>query len=141
MLFTTVEEQTASSRPERAAASEAASPTNHAAIDRPALLDRLGGDEGLLTEVSRVFLEDCPGQLTAIRSALEARDADRVRTSAHALKGAAANLSARGLFEAASTLERLGAESRLDAAEAASRVVAAEASNVMDALRREMSVA
>ena len=141
MLFTTVEEQTASSLPERAAPPGAAPTAEREPIDRPALLDRLGGDEGLLTEVSRVFLEDCPGRLAAIRSAIEARDADRVRTSAHALKGAAANLSARGLFEAASTLERLGAESRLDAAEAASRLVAAEASNVMDALRREMSVA
>ena len=141
MLFTTVEEQTATSQPERAAPSADAAAGDRAPIDRPALLDRLGGDEGLLTEVSRVFLEDCPERLAAIRSAIEARDANRVRTSAHALKGAAANLSARGLFEAASTLERLGAESRLDAAEAASRLVAAEASNVMDALRREMSVA
>ena len=88
-----------------------------------------------------MFLDDCPLRLAAILSAVEARDTHRVRLSAHALKGAAANLSARGLFEAASTLERLGAESRLDAAAAAARVVAAEASNVMDALRREMSVA
>ena len=140
ILFTTVEEQGGSSQPDRAAPPDAAD-AGREPIDRPALLDRLGGDEALLTEVSRIFLEDCPGRLADIRSAVEARDANRVRTSAHALKGAAANLSARRLFEAASTLERLGVESRLDAAEAASRVVAAEASSVMDALRREMSVA
>jgi signal transduction histidine kinase/CheY-like chemotaxis protein len=141
MLFTTIEEQTGAPPAERAAAPDVDPAANPEPIDRPALLDRLGGDEGLLTEVSRIFLEDCPVRLAAIRSAIEARDAERIRTSAHALKGAAANLSARGLFEAASTLERLGAESRLDAAEAASRLVAGEASNVMDALRREMTAA
>ena len=62
------------------------------------------------------------------------------REAAHSLKGSAGNLSATGLFEAARTLERLGAESRLDAAEGAWRVLEAEAANVMDALRHYMPV-
>ena len=39
-------------------------------------------------------------------------------------------------MEAASVLERLGAESRLDAAEAAWRPLSVEASHVIDELRR-----
>jgi signal transduction histidine kinase/CheY-like chemotaxis protein/HPt (histidine-containing phosphotransfer) domain-containing protein len=106
-----------------------------AAIDRAAVLERLGGDLSLLSEVSRLFLEDCPARLAAIKAAVDARDAAAIRTSAHALKGAAGNLSARGLFDATRTLERIGAESRLDAAEAGWRRVAMEAAHVMDALR------
>ena len=81
-----------------------------------------------MTDVIRVFLEDLPVRLAAIRDAVTSRDADGLRAAAHALKGAAANLSAGGLFEAASVLERLGAESRLDAAEAAWRPLSVEAS-------------
>jgi HPt (histidine-containing phosphotransfer) domain-containing protein len=63
-----------------------------------------------------LFLEDCPARLAAIKLAIDRGDADQIRETAHALKGAAGNLSATGLFEAASTLERLGGEHRIDAA-------------------------
>ena len=43
---------------------------------------------------------------------------ERLGGAAYVLKGVAANLSAAGLFEAAQTLERLGAESLLEPAEA-----------------------
>jgi len=45
-------------------------------------------------------------------------------------------LSAVGLFDAARVLERIGGESRMDAAEGAFRLLSVEASNVIDALRR-----
>ena len=51
------------------------------------------------------------------------------------MKGIAANLSATGLFEAAQVLERIGAESRMAAAEAAWRQLSVEASHVIDVLR------
>jgi PAS domain S-box-containing protein len=113
-----------------------------AAVPRPLTFDadelrrRVSGDNQLMTDVIRVFLEDLPVRLAAIRDAVTARDAVGLRAAAHALKGAAANLSAGGLVEAASVLERLGAESRLDAAEAAWRPLSVEASHVIDVLRR-----
>jgi two-component system sensor histidine kinase/response regulator len=105
-------------------------------VDRIAFLERLGGDEELMVDVIRLFLEDCPQRLADIKAAVDQRDAERLRTSAHALKGAAANLSAGGLFQAAAILERLGAEARLDAAPAAWRALSTEASLAMDVLRR-----
>jgi HPt (histidine-containing phosphotransfer) domain-containing protein len=77
-----------------------------------------------------------PVRLAAIKEAVTGRNAVGLRAAAHALKGAAANLSAGGLFEAANVLERLGAESRMDAAEAAWRPLSVEASHVIDVLRR-----
>jgi HPt (histidine-containing phosphotransfer) domain-containing protein len=107
-----------------------------ASLDRAAMMRRLGGDLELLADVTSLFLEDCPMRVAAIKAAIDARDAEGLRTAAHALKGVAANLSATGLFEAAQILERLGAESRLEPAEAAWRRLSAEAASVMDTLRQ-----
>ena len=87
-------------------------------------------------EVIALFVKDTPERLDAMGQAAQAQDAPALARAAHALKGAAANLSAGGLFEAASVLERLGAESRMDAAEAAWRPLSVEASHVIDVLRR-----
>ena len=91
-----------------------------------------------MTDVICVFLEDLPMRLAAIKSAVTGRNAEGLRTAAHALKGAAGNLSAGGLFEAARVLERIGAESRMDAAEGAWRQLSVEASNVIDVMRRHL---
>jgi two-component system sensor histidine kinase/response regulator len=107
-------------------------------FDEGALRARLSGDDELITDVIRVFLEDLPMRLAAIKDAVTARNADALRTAAHALKGAAANLSAGGLFEAAHALERLGAEARMNAADAAYRQLSVEASSVADQLRRHL---
>jgi signal transduction histidine kinase/DNA-binding response OmpR family regulator len=100
-----------------------------------AVLERLGGDEQLLARVVGLFLEDCPARLAAIKQAVDARSAERIRSEAHALKGAAGNLSAAALVEAARILEQIGAEGRVEAADAAWERLAAEATRVMEALR------
>ncbi len=83
----------------------------------------------------RLFLEDCPVRLAAISAAVDREDAEEIRATAHALKGAAGNLSATKLVDATAVLERIGAEGRLYAARAASRRVAAEAAVAMETLR------
>jgi signal transduction histidine kinase/CheY-like chemotaxis protein len=105
-------------------------------IDRQQFMSRLGGDEQLFLDVVQLFLQDCPLRLAAIKEAVDRRDAERIRLAAHALKGASANLSASGLFEAAAVLERIAAEGRMEAAEAGWRCVSAEAARVMDVLRQ-----
>jgi CheY-like chemotaxis protein len=105
-------------------------------FDRSVILERLGGDEALLADVIGLFLEDCPSRLNAIKAAVMARHADAIRIEAHGLKGAAGNLAATRLFNAAEVLERIGAEARLDAAEAAWRLLSMEANLVLDALRQ-----
>jgi CheY-like chemotaxis protein len=106
-----------------------------APVDCEAVLQRLGGDAELFADVVRLFLESCPAGVSAIKAAIDDQDAGRIRTTAHALRGAAANLSATALCEAAQTLERLGAESRLGPAEAAWRTLSVEAAAVMQTLR------
>jgi len=112
-----------------------------AIFDEQALLQRLSGDATLLNEIIRVFLDDCPTQLTAIKNAVAQRNPAAVRATAHALVGAAANMAAVRLAEAARVLERLGNESRMDAADAAWRCVSIEASRVIDILRQHTTSA
>ena len=73
---------------------------------------------------------------SAALAAVDARAPETIRIEAHGLKGAAGNLSATSLFDAAEVLERVGAESRLDAAEAAWRRLSIAATEVLTTLRQ-----
>ena len=132
-LFATVENPSADREAADAAARQSARVP--AAVDRKGLMRRLGDDEDLLEQVIGLFLADCPVRLAAIQAAVDTRDADLIRTAAHALKGSAGNLSANALADAARTLERLGAEGRIEAAPAAMRQLVVEAVAVMEHLR------
>ena len=111
-----------------------------APVDRAAALARLGGDAELFDEVSRLFLEFCPGAIATIKTAIDNRDPVALRAAAHALRGAAANLSAGALCATADVLQRLGADARFEPAEAAWRRLSVEAAAVMDALRQNQTV-
>jgi two-component system sensor histidine kinase/response regulator len=134
MLFAVVEQEGAVP----ADVSDAPPPNVFNPVD---LLARLGGDEQLFARVVDLFLEDCPARLTAVKEAVDARSPERIRTEAHALKGAAANLSVSELVEALRMLEQIGAEGRVEAAGAAWEQLSVEAERAMEALRRGRSCA
>ena len=85
-------------------------------FDRASMLERVDGDDALLSVIIGVFLDDAPNSLRAIEQALASTDATRLRAAAHALKGAAANISAEQLREAAHDLEWIGEAGRNEAA-------------------------
>ena len=85
---------------------------------------------------SAAFSTTARARLNAIKAAVDAKDADTIRREAQRLKGVAGNLSASSLFDAAEILERVGAESRLDAADAAWRRLSMAASEVLTTLRQ-----
>jgi CheY-like chemotaxis protein len=75
-------------------------------IDRVSLLERVEGDQELLTEMIHLFQDDVPNLLTAMRDALQRGDMALLERSAHSLKGAVGNLSAQAAAAAASRLEK-----------------------------------
>jgi len=81
-------------------------PTVTTGVDLEAMRTRLGGDEELMGEIMRLFLDDYPDRLANIAGAVRDGDADAVRIAAHTLKGAAAQLSATTVAACASTLEQ-----------------------------------
>lgn len=82
-------------------------------------LERLGGDQVLMREITEIFLRECPGHVKAIRDAVERRDPLRLYREAHMLKGSVSNFFAPAATEAALRLELMGRQHSLDGAEKA----------------------
>jgi signal transduction histidine kinase/CheY-like chemotaxis protein len=114
-----------------------ADPVSEAAVFNHAeLLQRLDGDEQILADIVRAFLADGPRLLGVIKAAIEAGDAERLREAAHEFKGAAGNLGAAGVVDAARALEILGRHGHLDAASATLVRLDAEVTRLTAALGR-----
>ena len=75
-------------------------------IDRVSLLERVDGDQELLSELIHIFQDDAPNLLAAMRDALQRGDMAVLERCAHSLKGAVSNLSATATAAAASQLEK-----------------------------------
>ncbi|HVS37161.1 MAG TPA: Hpt domain-containing protein, partial [Gemmataceae bacterium] len=103
-------------------------------FDMEAALARLDGDRELLRDVAGLFVEDAPRLVTAVRSAVSARDARALQLSAHTLKGSASTFSARALVEAAWTLEQMGRQGALDGVQEALAALEREAHRLLQAL-------
>jgi PAS domain S-box-containing protein len=88
-------------------------------MDVQEALEHVGGDRELLRELAGVFRSEAPGMLAAVREALAAGDATRLKRAAHTLKGSAGTFGARTAFEAAFRVEKLGTAGDLGPAPAA----------------------
>jgi two-component system sensor histidine kinase/response regulator len=75
-------------------------------FDRAALLKRVDGDQELFQDMIGIFLEEAPRWMTALREAETLADLPSLERSAHSLKGAAGNLSAISVVNAARQLEK-----------------------------------
>jgi PAS domain S-box-containing protein len=84
-------------------------------FDRRGLLDRLMGDEQLVRDVLKIFLEDIPQQMKALEEYLKTGDAKSVQRQAHTIKGASANVCAEALRAVALEMEKAGTAGDLDA--------------------------
>ncbi|MGD1211954.1 MAG: response regulator [Candidatus Acidiferrales bacterium] len=113
-----------------------AGPSSAHVLDLDAALERVDGDRELLEELFRLFAEECPGSIAAIRRALEARDAPLLERLAQTIKGASANLGADRLSQAAFELEQ-GVRASLESAGNLIRKLEAE----MDSLLPELGAA
>ena len=107
-------------------------------IDWNELRERLCGDDDLVGVVVDLFVEECPGWLATIVEAVETADAERIRASAHALKGAAGNLSAHALSAAANRLELMGRDGNIPACRLACVELSAECDRLLGTLRQRV---
>jgi PAS domain S-box-containing protein len=105
-LYAAIDELTGRSEP--VATEELDAPPVDNVFSRGAVLDSLDGDSELLHDIVGIFLTRYPNQMDKIREAISTRGAKVLERAAHALKGSAANLLARGVVEAASKLEEIG---------------------------------
>lgn len=75
-------------------------------LDQAALLERLGDNRELLTELVEIFNQSLPRHFWQMSEAVSAADQKALKSAAHAFKGVAAHLSAPASVEAAVNLER-----------------------------------
>ncbi|MDQ3767667.1 MAG: response regulator, partial [Actinomycetota bacterium] len=87
--------------------SEAASSTPVLDNERISYLEAECGDD-LMTELMESYLTRAPGNLTSIRQAVEADDADGIQRSAHHLKGSSGNIGASRIAALCADLEAMG---------------------------------
>ncbi len=81
-------------------------------------LKELGGSEGeaFLREIVEIFLADAPGQIAAMRQALERKEGDALANAAHSLKGSSSNFGALRIQEDCRRLESMGRQGALEGA-------------------------
>lgn len=106
-----------------------------AVLNKDVVLDRVGGDESLLREITEIFLTEYPGLIDEIRAAVQNRDAWRLQVSAHTLKGSVSNFGAEAATWAALQLERMGRQQELEGAPEALRMLEVQFSMLEPALR------
>jgi HPt (histidine-containing phosphotransfer) domain-containing protein len=103
-------------------------------VERKALLESVENDAEFLKKVIGIFLADYPGMLAEIRVAVAARDATRVMSASHALKGSVSFFGVQRAVEAARILESMGKEEELEGANEALGVLEREMALVVFAL-------
>jgi HPt (histidine-containing phosphotransfer) domain-containing protein len=82
-------------------------------VEKEALLKSVEGDTEFLNEVLGIFLADYPQMRMQIRDAVAARDAVKVKNTAHELKGSVSFFGVRDAVQAAQNLESIGKEENL----------------------------
>ncbi len=89
-------------------------PSESEALDEAALLILVGGDKKLAAELAGLFLSEIEPRMNEISAAVTDRDAVRLRSGAHALRGSAATMQADNVSAAAGELETMGRSGLLD---------------------------
>jgi PAS domain S-box-containing protein len=74
-------------------------------FDQDTLLQRLSGDQDLLTHIMTLFLSDTEARLAHIAEHLKTQNYSEIAQQAHSIKGAAANVAAEAVRAAAEALE------------------------------------
>ena len=82
---------------------------NDDVVDLKEALERVQDDKELLLELFDIFLGDCTKKIEIIRQAIEKKDLNQLKDTAHSLKGASGNISAKKLYNSFLTMEQIKA--------------------------------
>jgi len=104
-------------------------------LDKAAALARLKGDEKLLAELAGMFIRKSPKLLSAVQQAIARDDAQGLEHAAHALKGSVSIFAIPTAVKAAQTLETMGHEGNLAAADTAYAVLQEEIAGFVQVLQ------
>jgi HPt (histidine-containing phosphotransfer) domain-containing protein len=116
------------------------SPVVTSSWDRAAALDRVEGDEELLQDICRIFLDESPKLIARLQQAVEQGDPEEVSRSAHSLKGESGYLGAANVSQMAKQLETMGRDRELSQAPAVLEQLQKEMESLSSAVRQATGV-
>ncbi|MBW2603680.1 MAG: response regulator [Deltaproteobacteria bacterium] len=99
-------------------------------------LERAMGDKDFLKMLLGGFIQDLPDQIELLKVAVAGTDTVALTEQAHKLKGAAANLSAYGIYSAAKSLEEIGRSQNMDEANQILEVLLDEGKRLTEYIER-----
>jgi two-component system, sensor histidine kinase and response regulator len=108
--------------------------------DRAAALDRVEGDEELLQDICRIFLEESPKLMTSLKLGLAQDNPEAVQRAAHSLKGESGYLGAANVSQMAKQLETMGRDHELSQAPAVLEQLLKEMASLTSAVRQATGV-
>jgi len=104
-------------------------------FDESEFLARMDGSREVCIQIAEAFFVECPRLMSALRTALQHRNAAEVAELAHTLKGAIANFTGRAVFPSVIKLEQLAKEADLHSAAAAFKKLEADVESLLRSLR------
>jgi two-component system, sensor histidine kinase and response regulator len=105
------------------------------ALDRAAIMERMGDDTELLKELIRMFDADSPKLLSDILDAIAQSDGQGLERAAHTLRGAVSNFDVGEAYDATLWLERIGKSGNLQEADTAYQLL----EKAVDGLRPQLT--
>jgi CheY-like chemotaxis protein/HPt (histidine-containing phosphotransfer) domain-containing protein len=105
-------------------------------LDFEKALERAMGDKDFLKMLLDEFIQELPGQIESMKAAIAGTDASGLTEQAHKIKGAAANLSACEICEAAKSLEEIGRRGNMDRADQMLSVLVKESKRLAEYVER-----
>lgn len=94
---------------------------------------------GMVNEIAELLLVECPKLMGQINEALEANNADKLRLSAHSLKGSTMSVGAKRVHAAAEKLEKMGESKELSDGLETFKQLKAEVDQMCKAIRAKIS--
>jgi signal transduction histidine kinase/CheY-like chemotaxis protein/HPt (histidine-containing phosphotransfer) domain-containing protein len=92
----------------------AAQQENEKVINWPQMIERLDGDENIITKIVSSWFTDTPDLMAALADAVRAKNPQYIKSLAHSIKGSSAAISADSLTKAALQLETAGRENNME---------------------------
>jgi two-component system sensor histidine kinase/response regulator len=118
----------------------AAPPATPSSWDKAAALDRVDGDEELLQDICRIFLEESPKLMGQLQQAVAQEDAEGIMRAAHSIKGESGYLGATNVSQMAKQLESMGRDRELSQAAAVLKQLEKEMTSLTCAVRQGTGV-
>ena len=93
---------------------EKKSSVNLPIFDKEEVLERVMNDKKTASKIIKIFLEDTPKQINALRECIERGELDKVSWYAHKIKGSSSNMGGIALSSVAAEMEIAGNEGKID---------------------------